>query len=51
VVDGRVDASTLHGDDFPAIDLRLEGQMLRLLESGAATQARTFERAVGGACR
>jgi len=50
VFDGRIEASTLRGEGVPAINLRLEGEGLHLLETPATAPARTFRRARGGAC-
>jgi len=50
VFDGRVEAATLRGEGVNAINLRLEGETLHLLEAPAAAPARAFGRARGAVC-
>ena len=50
VFDGRIEAATLRGEGVHPISLRLEGETLQLLEAPATGPARTFARALSGAC-
>ncbi|HSC62499.1 MAG TPA: methyltransferase domain-containing protein [Caldimonas sp.] len=51
VFDGRIEASTLRSDGLHALTLRLEGDMLHLLDGPGSTPTRRFQRAPGGVCR
>ena len=50
VFDGRLEASTLHGEGVNAVSLRLDGDTLRLLATPPDVAARTFARARSGVC-